>query len=101
LLLDGIDPLEARKAQQNKRALDAAKATTFEQAAQAYFDANESKWRNAKHRQQFLMSRKKNWRKAALAGGLQCSINDEADFVEGDRVASWRNTAERRKPAIG
>jgi integrase len=54
LLLDGIDPLEARKAEQNRRALEAAKAITFEQAAQAYFDANEAKWRNPKHRQQFL-----------------------------------------------
>ena len=54
LLLDGIDPLEARKAEQDKRALEAAKAITFEKAAQAYFDANESKWRNTKHRQQFL-----------------------------------------------
>ena len=54
LLLDGIDPLDARKAERAAQALEAARSLTFEQAAQQYFEAHEQKWRNAKHRQQFL-----------------------------------------------
>ena len=53
-LLDGIDPLDARKAARAALALESARSLTFEQAAQQYFDAHERKWRNAKHRQQFM-----------------------------------------------
>jgi len=53
-LLDGIDPLEARKAEHTRRALEAAKTISFEDAAVAYFNDHEKKWRNAKHRAQFL-----------------------------------------------
>ena len=53
-LLDGIDPLDARKAEHARRALDAAKTMNFEGAAIAYFNDHEKKWRNAKHRAQFL-----------------------------------------------
>jgi integrase len=55
-LLDGIDPLEARAADRATRELAAAKELSFEQAAHQYFDAHERKWRNAKHRAQFLSS---------------------------------------------
>jgi integrase len=51
---DGIDPLDARRAERSARALTAAKALSFEQAAQQYFDGHERKWKNAKHRGQFL-----------------------------------------------
>jgi integrase len=54
LLADGIDPLEQRKTDRAARATAAAKTISFEQAAQAYFDQNERKWKNAKHRKQFL-----------------------------------------------
>jgi hypothetical protein len=56
LLLDGIDPLNARAAEKAHHALAAAKALTFEQAAVAYFNQHERKWTNAKHRNQFLSS---------------------------------------------
>ena len=52
--MDGIDPLDARKAEREAQALESARSLTFEQAAQQYFDAHERKWRNAKHRQQFM-----------------------------------------------
>lgn len=53
-LADGNDPLTAKHA-----ALAAAKAAEqrklpFREAAQKYFDQHESKWRSAKHRDQFL-----------------------------------------------
>ena len=54
LLRDGIDPLDARKAERSAQALEAAKAVTFKEAATQYFDQHERKWRNAKHRAQFL-----------------------------------------------
>ena len=53
-LLDGIDPLEARQAERAERALKSAKAVTFKEAAEQYFDQHERKWKNAKHRAQFL-----------------------------------------------
>jgi integrase len=57
-LADGIDPLRAREAQRATQALEAARAMTFEQAVRAYFDGHERKWRNAKHRAQFLSTLK-------------------------------------------
>ncbi len=54
LLLDGLDPLDARAQQRATQALAAARALTFEQAARQYFDQHERKWKNAKHRAQFL-----------------------------------------------
>jgi integrase len=49
-LLDGIDPLEARRAQRAA----AANVMTFKQAAAAYYEQHEGRWKNAKHRAQFL-----------------------------------------------
>ena len=57
-LADGIDPLEAREADRERRAVEAAqqaaKRVTFAEAAEQYFNFHESKWRNPKHRAQFL-----------------------------------------------
>jgi integrase len=54
LLADDIDPIEQKKAEKAAKALAAAKAITFSEAAQAYFDQHAKKWKNAKHRAQFL-----------------------------------------------
>jgi integrase len=51
---DGIDPLAAKRTAKAERELAAAKTLTFSEAAQQYFDQHESKWRNAKHRAQFI-----------------------------------------------
>jgi integrase len=53
-LLDGRDPLETRRAERARVALEQAKAVTFEEATTAYFNTHQAKWRNAKHRAQFL-----------------------------------------------
>jgi integrase len=53
-IADGIDPLDARTAERAQRALEAARSITFEQAAQAYYDAHQASWKNAKHAAQFL-----------------------------------------------
>jgi hypothetical protein len=55
-LLDGVDPVEARKAAKATAALEAAKAVTFEQAARAHFEANQSKWRSRDHTDEWISS---------------------------------------------
>jgi len=53
LLLDGVDPIEARKAQRAAQWLSKANAMTFKDAAEAYIAAHEIEWKNAKHRAQW------------------------------------------------
>ncbi len=50
---DGIDPIEARRAERLKARLDAAKAVTFNECADAYIKAHRAGWRNAKHAAQW------------------------------------------------
>jgi integrase len=54
LLLDGIDPLKAKRAERDRRAAEAAKNVTFRQVAELYYAAHADSWTNAKHRAQFL-----------------------------------------------
>jgi integrase len=57
-LADKLDPLEMRRAERAAvRAAD-AKAITFASAAMSFFEAHQSKWRNAKHRAQYISSLK-------------------------------------------
>jgi len=49
MLLDGIDPIEARNAVRSHAQLKAAKSQTFDQCAAAYIKSNKSGWKNAKH----------------------------------------------------
>jgi len=48
LLLDGKDPIEARKAVRLANALQRARSMTFDQCAAAYIDAYRKGWENAK-----------------------------------------------------
>jgi integrase len=57
-LADGIDPLEAKKALRAATAREAARAITFEEATQQYYDQQERKWTNRKHAAQFLSTMK-------------------------------------------
>jgi integrase len=52
-LVDGIDPLAARNLLDQKRRLGAAKEMTFGQCVEAYLQAHDAAWGNAKHRQQW------------------------------------------------
>jgi integrase len=56
LRLEGIDPLEARKAQQTAARLEAAKAMTFGQCVEAFLQTHEIAWKNEKHRKQWHMT---------------------------------------------
>jgi Arm DNA-binding domain len=49
----GIDPIQARLEKRQQAAVEAAKAVTFDQAAERYIDAHRSSWRNAKHAAQW------------------------------------------------
>jgi integrase len=53
LLLDGIDPIDHRKAEKAKRAAATAKLFLFREAVELFFNQHEAKWRNRKHRTQF------------------------------------------------
>jgi hypothetical protein len=50
LLIDGIDPLEAREQERTRARLQAARALTFKAAAEQHIAAHETGWRNVKHR---------------------------------------------------
>jgi hypothetical protein len=51
--LDGIDPIEARRAKHGQRKLEAARGMTFDACAAVYLDAHRDSWRNEKHRDQW------------------------------------------------
>ncbi|WP_316186210.1 MULTISPECIES: tyrosine-type recombinase/integrase [unclassified Bradyrhizobium] len=50
---EGIDPIEARRAQRAQAALKAAAALTFEECTKQYLAAHSAGWRNAKHAAQW------------------------------------------------
>lgn len=49
LISAGIDPLTARKSEQTKAEVEAAKTQTFRQCAEAFIASHKDAWRNAKH----------------------------------------------------
>lgn len=53
LLLDNIDPLEARAAARDAQRKEDAERVTFKEAAEQFITLHESGWRNLKHRQQW------------------------------------------------
>jgi len=55
-LLNGVDPIAAKKAAKAQRSLAAAKAMSFSQAVRGYLQQHGAKWRNARHAQQWPSS---------------------------------------------
>jgi len=53
LLIDGVDPIQSKHAAKAQAKLDAAKAMTFQQCADALVAAKRPGWRNAKHAAQW------------------------------------------------
>src|SRR5262245_45486802 len=53
LLLDGKDPIEARKERQLADRIEAARSVTFQDCAERYIAAHETSWRNPVHRAQW------------------------------------------------
>ena len=50
---EGIDPIDARRAERARQRLEAAKAISFKQCAEAYINAHRHGWRNEKHAAQW------------------------------------------------
>jgi integrase len=53
-LLDGIDPLDQKRADKAQRALEAARNLTFEEAARTWHAQHEAGWKSPKHARQTL-----------------------------------------------
>ena len=53
LKAQGIDPIAAREAARAQERLEAARAVTFRQCAEAFIEARKGGWKNAKHLQQW------------------------------------------------
>src|SRR5262249_25026219 len=49
----GIDPIEARRAERANAALEAARGMTFDQCRDAFIAAKQAGWRNVKHASQW------------------------------------------------
>ena len=49
MLLDGIDPIEAKRAERMQAKLASASAMTFKECAERYIAAHRTGWRNGKH----------------------------------------------------
>ena len=50
---EGIDPIDARRAERARQRLDAAKSFTFKECAEAYIASHQAGWRNEKHKYQW------------------------------------------------
>jgi integrase len=50
---DGIDPIDARRAERARQRLNAAKAIAFKLCAESYIAAHRAGWRNEKHKYQW------------------------------------------------
>lgn len=53
MLLDGIDPIDAKHASQAHEKAARAKVMTFKQCAEAFIEANKAGWKNPKHIEQW------------------------------------------------
>src|SRR5579859_408462 len=53
LVANGVDPIDARRAERLTKALDAAKAMTFRQCAEAYIASHRAGWSSPKHEAQW------------------------------------------------
>jgi integrase len=79
LLADGIDPLQTKHAAQEAAKLAEQRKLTFREAAQRFFDQNESKWRSAKHRDQFLSTLKSHV--FGVLGDMDVAVIDTPDIL--------------------
>lgn len=58
LTYEGIDPIDARRAERTRIALETAKALTFKACAEQFIAAHSAGWRNAKHAAQWTATLK-------------------------------------------
>jgi integrase len=79
LLANGIDPLARKHADKQSAKLAEHRKLTFREAAQRFFDQNESKWRSAKHREQFLGTLKAHV--FSVLGDMDVAVIDTPDIL--------------------
>ena len=65
-LLDGVDPIDARKAERQRAQLAAARSVTFQGCADRYIASHRSGWRNPKHAAQ--------WPSTLATYAIQCLV---------------------------
>lgn len=53
LVLDGVDPIESRKAERRTAVSNAVRAVTFRKEAEDYIESHRAGWKNAKHADQW------------------------------------------------
>lgn len=106
-ILDGIDPLDSRRAAKAAAATAALKTLTFSQAATAYNEHHEGKWKNPRHAAQFLTSLRDYV--FPVFGSLPCNAIDTALVLKvlEQTVAATKNkrlagfgTRDQRPPAV-
>jgi hypothetical protein len=59
MLFEGVDPIEARRAERAQQVAIAARSRTFDECTRAFIKANRAGWKNEKHVAQ-CMARKRN-----------------------------------------
>jgi integrase len=72
----GIDPIEEQKVARLQRKVEAAKAMTFKQCADAYIKANEATWKNDKHVAQWHSTFNNTRRGKRIYPAATADIND-------------------------
>lgn len=96
-LLDGIDPLEAKRERRAAQRLAEIKTMTFGQCVDAYLDAHEASWKNAKHRGQWRTTLTEYCR--AIAG---LPVKDiDTDLVLRVLTPLWQTRTETAKRLRG
>ncbi|QAY95146.1 integrase [Methylovirgula ligni] len=73
---DGEDPIEMRAAARAATRVEKAKAITFKECAEAYIKANESTWKNLKHRDQWHATFNQTKRGKKTFPAATAAIND-------------------------
>ena len=75
-LRDGVNPIAARKDEIANRTIEAAKAKTFKECADAYIEAKEAGWRNPKHAAQWGATFNETRRGSLVFPAITARIND-------------------------
>jgi integrase len=91
LLLDGKDPIAQKRAQQAAARLEAAKAMTFDAAAETYIRAHHPAWKNRKNEEQWRNTLKRY--ASPVIGKLPVGAVDTA-FVLRVLEPIWRTKSE-------
>ena len=90
LLLQGIDPIEDRRARRQAVRLGDAKTVTFRNAAARYIASHEAAWRNEKHR--------RRWTRTSRPAHIPCSAISPVTAIDTALVMQVLDPIWRTKP---